>query len=353
MRRIDEKISKTLALLGAEGRLRRLPEVETRGRHAIFGGKKLLNLSSNDYLGLGGDEELWAEFHRRKGEFLGGGFEFSASSSRLLTGNHPSYIILEKKLSALHGGRAALALNSGYHANVGIIPALAGPKDLILSDKLNHASIIDGILLSGAKFKRYRHLDCAALEEILGRERQNFENVFIITESVFSMDGDRADLKKLVALKKEYEAFLIVDEAHGVGVFGEKGLGLAEEADVAGEIDLVIGTFGKALCSAGAYAVMDASVRDYLVNTMRTLIFTTGLAPVNVAWSAFILEKSVKMGEKRGHLAKIGELLRRKIAEKGFKTLGDSQIVPLIVGENEKAVELAAKFREKGVLVFP
>ncbi|TAL18828.1 8-amino-7-oxononanoate synthase [bacterium] len=348
-----ERIKARLSGLEASGNLRELKNIEPIGKFALWEGKKYLNLSSNDYLGLGARPELIEEFYRPlAANPIDRKFALSASSSRLLTGNHPAYKELEARLGALYGGRSALVFNSGYHANVGMLPALAGPKDLILCDKLNHASIIDGMLLSGAKFRRYPHLGYEALEKILDASRGDFENVFIVTESVFSMDGDLADLKRLAGLKKKYGAVLIVDEAHAVGVFGENGLGLCEAQGVLTEIDIIIGTFGKALCSAGAYGIMSPEVRDFLVNAMRPLIFTTGLPPVSVAWSGFVLDKAAAMKEERERLSRLSAKLREGLARAGHKTLGDSQIVPLVVGENRPALALAERLREAGLLVF-
>lgn len=308
----------------------------------------LLNLSSNDYLGLSAMPELREEFYKNLQNCpTDETYALSSSSSRLLTGNHPGYLELEQTLSRMYNDRAALVFNSGYHANIGMLPALTTKKDLILCDKLNHASIIDGIRLADATFKRYPHLDYKALEKLLDKNSAQYDNIFIITESIFSMDGDAADLRKLVELKHKYEATLIVDEAHSVGVFGDTGCGLAEEQGVLNEVDIIVGTFGKAFCSAGAYAIMDEAIRDYLINKMRSFIFTTALPPVVVNWSRFILNKTVGMKKRRKHLFKISAKLRNAL-----NSIGDSQIIPFIVGENAAAVALSEKLRDAGLLVF-
>jgi 8-amino-7-oxononanoate synthase len=313
----------------------------------------LLNLSSNDYLGLAAMPGLQEEFYQGViNDPRSEAFALSSSSSRLLTGNHPAYTQLEDTLSDMYQGSKALVFNSGYHANIGILPALSSKGDLILSDKLNHASIIDGLRLSDAQFKRYPHLDYDSLERSLSSACGKYENIFIITESVFSMDGDLADLRKLVELKEKYNAVLIVDEAHSVGIFGEKGCGLAEAEGVIDKVDVIVGTFGKAFCSAGAYAVMDTAVKEYLINKMRSLIFTTALPPVVVSWSNFVLNKTSHMTERRENVLKLAEKLREGLRSAGFQTDGKSQIVPLIVGENAKAVALSEKLRNAGLLVF-
>ena len=197
----------------------------------------------------------------------------SSSSSRLLTGNFRVYDTLEERLAAMYGRESALVLSSGYHMNTGILPALCDKGTLILADKLVHASLIDGIRLSGARCIRYRHQDYS----------QDCDRIIIVTESIFSMDGDTAPLQRLVEIKRRCgKVMLYVDEAHAVGVRGERGLGLAEECGCIGDIDLLCGTFGKALASVGAYVICDSIIKEYLVNRMRTLIFTTAMPPVNL-----------------------------------------------------------------------
>ena len=251
-------------------------------------------------------------------------------SSRLLTGNCYYYSILENLLSGSYEREAALVFNSGYHANIGILPALVTKNDLILADKLVHASIIDGIRLSDSTIIRYRHNDMQQLEYILEKQRKNHEHVFIVTESVFSMDGDTADLKKLVELKKKHNTFLYVDEAHAIGVFGDKGLGLCEKENLIDQIDFIVGTFGKALASQGAFLVCDHIIREYLINTMRPLIFTTALPPFSLHWTICSLQQIIKMKAERENLLSLSRYLKEQLVSLGFETRGDSQIVPLI-----------------------
>jgi 8-amino-7-oxononanoate synthase len=266
------------------GRIRELRPLAGRsGCRVTWQGKRFLNLTSNDYLGLAGNARLLSRFYSsRTDENLFDRFGLGAASSRLLTGDIDTAHLLEEKLAEEYQRPAALLFNSGYHANIGILPALLGKGDLILSDKLNHASIHDGIQLCRAEHKRYRHCDYNHLQEILEAGRDRYGRVIIISESVFSMDGDVADLKQLVALKKKYGALLYVDEAHAVGLYGAKGLGKAEEQEVIHEVDFLMGTFGKAYASIGAFVVCDADIRDYLINHSRSLIFTTALPPVVV-----------------------------------------------------------------------
>lgn len=331
--------------------LRRLRDVEIRGAQIACNGRTLLNLSSNDYMGISADTALWQAFLAEESarDDFGGG----ACSSRLLTGNHPAYTSLENKLAQWYGTESALVLDSGYHANIGILPALAGPKDLILADKLVHASLIDGIRLSQAECVRFRHNDLAQLESLLEKRRGDYEQVFIVTESVFSMDGDLADLPKLAALKKRYDCLLYVDEAHAVGVRGNRGLGLAEETATLPDIDLLVGTFGKAVASQGAFVVCNNVFREYLVNTMRPLIFSTALPPTSMRWTEFAMEYLLGQNNARKHLAGISARLRRGLAENGLKTAGENHIVPLITDDNTKAVRLSDYLQDNGFFVLP
>lgn len=244
-------------------------------------------------------------------------------------------------------------LNSGYHANIGILPALAGKRDLIVADKLVHASIIDGLRLSEAEMLRFRHLDYEHLREILFNHREEYDNVFIVTESIFSMDGDVADLQELCDLKREYDTFLYVDEAHAVGVRGTNGLGCCEEQGCIDDIDFIVGTFGKAFASYGAFVVCDEMFREFLVNTQRSLIFTTALPPVNVAWTRFILNRMPDFYSYRMKLSGIAEQLRTTLANRGFETRGDSHIVPFLCGSNENSVYMSELFQDNGFFVLP
>ena len=346
-----DRIRTELDELKSLDRYRVLPDITARdGKDIEVNGERLLNLSSNDYLGLGDDNELLEGYGRRFRKSL---HAMTSSSSRLLTGNHPLYDQLEKALAALYGRQSAMVFNSGYHANIGILPALCNRHDLVLSDRLNHASIIDGMKIAEAPYQRYRHCDYDHLEELLEGAQGRFRQIFIVTESVFSMDGDLADLSRLVALKDKYGAFLIVDEAHGVGVFGERGLGLSETAGMVPQIDIITGTFGKALASTGAYAVMSSLVREYLLNTMRSFIFTTALPPVILGWSLLTLERQASMVSERAALLRLAARLRNELIGRGFDVPGESHIVPVVTGGNDLAVALAARLKDAGFLCMP
>ncbi len=317
--------------------------------YCIYKGQKMVNLSSNDYLGLATDENLKKEFNEllmQNTDWM----QFGSSSSRLLTGNTGLYDKTEALIKNWYGAESALFFNSGYHANTGILAALSDKGDLILSDKLCHASIIDGIRLSNADHIRYKHSDVNHIESILEKKRTNYNRVFIVSESIFSMDGDEADLRKLVELKQKYDAILYVDEAHAVGAVGNNGLGLCEVQNVVHDIDILVGTMGKAMASVGAYAVFGEQLRQMLINKARTLIFTTALPNINMAWTAFVIEKMPYFVEQRQKLAQLSKSAKQNInIENSFQGF----IIPHIVGENEVAVKLSEHLQKQGFLVFP
>lgn len=342
--------SQILTSLQASGNLRKLPEVVHRGKWIEKEKQRMLNLSSNDYLGLAARTDLRDEFLARIKETE---LPFSSTSSRLLTGNYSVYTDLERLLSDRFNRETALLFNSGYHANTGILPALADKQTLILADKLVHASIIDGLLLSGTPFQRYKHNDYNHLEQLLTKTSGQYEQTVIVTESIFSMDGDTADLRQLVVLKKKFpDVMLYVDEAHAVGVRGPNGLGMAEEQGCIADIDLLVGTFGKALASMGAYLLCSKTIRDYLVNTMRPLIFSTALPPVQIAWTHFLFEKLPGFTAERVRLGENSSLLSEALKGKGGE-ISSSHIVPYIIGENEACLQKALELQRKGFYCLP
>ena len=344
------KYEERLRVLATSGNLRELPEMEHQGKWILHAGKRMLNLSSNDYLGLSGNPELRAEFLATPAARWE---PFSSSSSRLLTGNFPVYEALEREIARSFERETALLFNSGYHANTGILPALADKRTLILADKWVHASIIDGILLSGAPFQRYRHNDYEQLERLLRKNATDYEIIIIVTESLFSMDGDVADLRRLIALKRAYPHILLyVDEAHAIGVRGERGLGIAEEQDCIQEIDLLVGTFGKALASMGAYVVCSSVLRSYLINTMRPLIFSTALPPFQIAWTRFVWERIPEFSAERERLRSLSVRLAHALQGKGGE-ISQSHIIPFIVGESPDCVLKAEELRRKGFYCLP
>ena len=339
--------------LRQQGNFRQFRSNQQQGKTIEIQQQQMLNLSSNDYLGLASDLRLREQFFD---ETPNAQRLMSASSSRLLTGNFPAYEQLEATLTQLFHGRAALLFNSGYHMNIGILPALADAKTLILADKLVHASMIDGIRLSSAKYLRYRHNDLAHLQQLLTQYHadDNYERIIVVTESIFSMDGDETDLAALVALKQHFaKVMLYVDEAHAIGVRGQQGLGCAEQYGVIDAIDFLVGTFGKAVASVGGYLICDPIIRDYLINRMRPLIFSTAQPPICMAWTQFMLNQIVHMQAQRQHLAALSQSIQQGIQAKGFACPSTSQIVPVIIGDSTATVSKAQQLQTAGFYVMP
>ena len=340
-----------LIQLEQTGNLRGLPGIELDGKWIHLDEKKMLNLSSNDYLGIASDQKMRQDFLSNLDIDKA---IFSSSSSRLLTGNYPVYQKVEHLLTDLYKKESALVFSSGYHMNMGILPAIADKNTLILADKLVHASIIDGIRISSAQCIRYRHQDYRQLEELLDKHHAGFRSMIIVTESIFSMDGDVSPLPLLVQLKKKYpNTFLYVDEAHAVGVRGLNGLGIAEEEDCIPEIDLLCGTFGKAFASMGGFVVCSKIFRDYLINRMRTFIFTTALPPIQLEWSFFVLNQMINMKEERMRLRKSSQKVKEALEGKGFTSTSSSHILPVVIGDSKETILKAGEMQRKGFYMLP
>jgi 8-amino-7-oxononanoate synthase len=350
---LHQQLVEQLAEIEQQGQMRHLVPVThlDHGRIEI-GGRTYLNLAGNDYLGLAANRELAARFFAGQNDAnLLERYGLGSTASRLMTGNTLPYMELERQLCALYETEAALVFNSGYHLNIGILPALSGKQDLILADKLCHASLIDGMRLSRAKVLRYPHLDYRAIEQILAKDRERFRQVFIVTESIFSMDGDTADLAELVRIKERFRAALYVDEAHGVGIRGQSGCGLAEEQGVHHEIDILTGTFGKAYGGQGSFVVGSRLLIEYLLNSASPHIFSTGLPPVSVHWLCFVLRQIPLMQEQRAKVEQMAERFRIVLRAAGLRTDGSSNIVPVLVGDAARAVAAAERICEAGYWV--
>ncbi|PHR25256.1 MAG: 8-amino-7-oxononanoate synthase [Desulfotalea sp.] len=348
-------LSDELAHLKKHGRLRQLDAVsEKQGCNVVIREQKLLNLSSNDYLGIAGDKELHHRFYAcLNSDSLLVNYGMGAASSRLLTGDTTNSHLLEDLIKTSYAKEACLLYNSGYHANIGILPALTGKADLILSDKLNHASIVDGMRLSAAKFIRYRHCDYEHLRALLEKQRKSYRRVIIVSESVFSMDGDVADLGALVEIKNHFACQLYIDEAHSVGLYGEKGLGMAEQQNQLEDIDFLVGTFGKAFASVGAFLLCSERVNQYLINKSRSLIFTTALPPIITSWNIFIFSQLAQFSQQRKKLKRISDLLRKTLRDRQLQTAGTTNIIPVIIGDDQRTVKLSEAMREQGYLMLP
>lgn len=305
--------------------------------------REMVNFSSNDYLGLS-KHPLMVE---RSSEYL---HKYGAGStaSRLVCGSYDCFHRVEEKLAAFKGAERALVLNSGFQANVSLIPALADKNSLIVSDSLNHASIIQGVLSSRCRVAKAPHNDIAAVRKILEENRGGgHSRTLIVTESVFSMDGDIGNIKALSGLAREFDAFLMVDEAHATGVFGPKGAGLCHGLPV----DLVMGTFGKALGSFGAYAACSERMYHYLVNRCGGFIYSTALPPSVIGAVDAALELVPEMDAERKALLENSAFLRESLEALGFSTgASQSQIVPVIIGGEAEALSLSAHLSDNGVL---
>lgn len=321
-----------------------------RGRQSArveLAGRDTLLLCSNNYLGLAEHPAL-----ARGAQQALESFGTSSGASRLVSGTMELHDRLEEALADFKRTEAALLFNSGYAANTGIIPVLVGKGDTVFSDRLNHASIIDGILLSGAKMIRYPHNDTAALERIL-EQRRGSGRCLIVTDGVFSMDGDIARYRELVGLKRRYDALLMVDDAHGCGVMGEEGRGSAAMCGVADAVDIHVGTFGKAFGSYGAYAALSAELRELMINRSRSFIFSTSLPPavLGATLAALELIRSEAGDSLRARLQENTALFRKTLSQAGLTLQGATQIVPIIVGEAAMAMGLSEALLQEGIYV--
>ena len=337
-----------LQALRAEGLYRSTRLIRgAQGSRVEVDGREVLLLCSNNYLGLADHPSL------KRAAVQGVAFGVGSGASRLVSGNMELHEKLEARIAAFKGTERSLLFNSGYAANTGIVSALVGRGDAIFSDRLNHASIVDGAQLSRAGFYRYPHRDMAALERLL-QEKGGKGRRLIVTDGVFSMDGDLAPLKTLVQLARSYDALLMVDDAHGCGVLGATGRGSAELCGVLDGIDIQMGTLGKGFGSFGAYAAASGTICDYLVNKSRSFIFSTSLPPAVLAASLAALElvDSPEGARLRAQLAANVALFKGRLAGYGFDLMGsETQIVPVFVGPAETTMEFSRKLLERGVFV--
>lgn len=319
------------------------PLVPACGVTVLADGREMVNFSSNDYLGLSKHPFLV----ERASEYLHK-YGAGATASRLVCGSYDCFHRVEEKLAAFKGTKRALVLNSGFQANVSLLPALADKNSLIISDSLNHASIIQGALLSRCKVVKAPHNDIAAVRKTLEENRgAGHSRILIVTESVFSMDGDIGNIEALSGLAREFDALLMVDEAHATGVFGPNGAGLCHGLSV----DLVMGTFGKALGSFGAYAACSDKMYHYLVNRCGGFIYSTALPPSVIGAVDAALDLVPKMDAERKNLADNSLFLRESLNALGFSTgASQSQIVPVIIGGEAETLSLSAHLSDNGVL---
>ncbi len=338
------EIAERLEELRDQGLYRRLRLIGgPQGPRVTLDGNQVLLLCSNDYLGL-------ANHPRVKGAAAEAAMRWGAGAgaSRLISGNMQPHSRLEKRLAAFKGYESALLFGSGYLANTGTIAALAGNGEVVFSDELNHASIIDGCRLSRAETFVYRHGDVEHLS--WGLRKAGERAALIVTDGIFSMDGDVAPLAELVTLARRHDCRLMVDEAHATGALGPGGRGSVAAAELSGEVDVVIGTLGKALGSYGAYVCTDRETTDYLLNTARSFVFSTALPPPVAAAGLAALEVLESQPDRVGRLTANAATLRQALIDEGLAVGGsETQIVPVAVGDANATMELSGRALERGV----
>jgi len=331
-----------------EGLYRTLQSLETaQAPVVVVGGKRVIQFSSNNYLGLANHTAL-----KRAAQEAIERYGVGTGASRLIAGNPELYEQLEKNLARFKGTESAIVFPTGYQTNVGTIAALMGESDLIFSDALNHASIVDGCRLCGAKVIIYPHRDLNALEQLIKTAPQA-KNRMIITDGVFSVDGTIAPLPGLVELAQRYECWLMVDEAHATGVLGNRGRGTAEHFGVEHEVDIHMGTFSKALGSLGGYVAGSKNLIDFLINKSRSLIYTTGLPPAVLAVNCAALDLVENGLGLRKALWERVVFFRNELNKLGFNTFSsEAQIIPVIIGDPVKTMEVFQYLFSRGVLAY-
>jgi len=315
-----------------------------QGPEIVIDNRRVILMCSNNYLGLAGHPAL-ADAASRAALELGVG----AGASRLISGTMELHCELERRLAKFKSAERCVLFNSGYQANVGVLSSVAGKDDVIYSDELNHASIVDGARLSGATIRVYPHLDSDALDKMMSAETIEGRKV-IVTDGVFSMDGDLAPIEELADLKTRHNALLVVDEAHATGVVGPEGRGLAAQYGLDQRVDIIVGTLGKALGSFGAFATGSAEIIDWLINTARSFVFTTALPPPVIAASLAALRIIEREPERIETLKRSASYMRTGLAEAGLDVEpGEIPIIPLVAGDAHKTLAFASELFEEGV----
>ncbi|MBF0227127.1 MAG: 8-amino-7-oxononanoate synthase [Desulfobacterales bacterium] len=333
-------IKNDLNALEKANQLRNLRDVNPVSEAIIeINGNRLINFSSNDYLGLSKHPLL----KQRSIEFIER-YGTGSTASRLVCGSYLCFKEIEEKLAILKKTERSLIFNSGFQANTSILASIADRGSLILIDRNIHNSLIQGAILSRGRIERFKHNDIKNLEKHLYQtKKEKYSKIFIIAESVYSMDGDKADIDALIEISKEFKAILIVDDAHGMGIFGEKGMGSA----LGNDIDLIIGTFGKSCGSFGAYIACSEEMRKYLINKCSGLIYSTALPPSVLGAIDGALEIIPFMENNRKKILENAQFLRNRLNKAGFDTgMSNTNIIPIIVGDSEKVLELS-KYLEK------
>jgi 8-amino-7-oxononanoate synthase len=345
---LDEALEAEVRSLERAGLRRRLWEVERRrGAEVRREGRSLVDFSSNDYLGLASDPRV---ANAVAGALRDGGV--GAAAARLISGNHPLHEALERELACFKRAEAALLFGSGYLANCGALPALAERGDILYSDALNHASLIDGCRLSRAEVRVFPHADLDALEEMLRDDSRRFRRRWIVADAVFSMDGDLFPLGRAVEIARRHGAWIYLDDAHGTGVLGADGRGAAEHWGVEGEVEVTLGTLGKALGGSGAFLAGSRTMREWLLNRARSFVFTTGTPPALAAGTLEALRIVKEEPGRRARLREHAHHLRRGLRALGREVEdGPGHIVPVRIGDARGCVQVGQALAERGFLV--
>lgn len=348
---LPDFIGQELSEIKDAGLYRYLHHVEgPQGPRVRMDGREVILLCSNNYLGLANHPEV-----KRAAIEAIERYGLGAGASRLISGSMEPHKELEERLAKFKGTEAALVFNSGYHANIGIISSLVGRGDVIFADKLNHASIVDACILSRAEVKRYPHCDLNGLERFLKnalRTTYHASRKLIITDGVFSMDGDIAPLRELSELAERYGCMLMVDDAHAVGVLGANGRGTLEYLGIENPNIVQMGTLGKALGSFGAYVVGSKKLIDYLINKARSFIYTTALPPAVCAATIRVLEVIEREPSLRKGLWDRVEYLRKGLKASGLNTLmSETHIIPIFIGDADRTMEVSRRLLERGVFI--
>jgi 8-amino-7-oxononanoate synthase len=343
---VESRASTLLDALRARGTHRQMRVMAgAQSTRMSVDGRNALLFAGSNYLDLAHHPEVVEAAANAASEF-----GCAAGGSRLINGNLEIHEALESELAEFFGTEAALVFSTGYMANVGVIPALARQGDLVISDELSHASIIDGCRLSQAEVRVFPHGDLDCLEKVLRETASTQREVLVVVDGIYSMDGDLAPLAELVPLAKRWGATVLVDDAHGTGTLGATGRGSAELCGVHADVDILLGTLGKSLGSFGAFVAGSRALRDLLVNTARSFIFSCALAPPQVAAARAALEVMQREPWRREQLSQNSDQLRNGLAERGISTTpSTTHILPVIVGSNDATMELCERLLEGGV----
>ncbi len=347
MNSLDSFLCQEITELKQQGLYRILRRIDSiQGPTVVIDGREVILLCSNNYLGLANHPILINAQIGASKEFGTG-----ACASRLISGNMLLHERLEKRIAEFKECESAIVFSTGYMANLGVITSLVRKGDLVISDRLNHASIIDGIRLSGAEFRVYPHKDIGRLEQLLKHSSNRFRRTLIITDGIFSMDGDIAPLPEIIKVSKRFNAILMVDDAHATGVLGKTGRGTKEYYNIKEGLDIVMGTFSKAFASLGGFIAGSKVLIDYLRNKARSFIYSTGLPPSVLASSLAAIDVIEKEPELRQRLWKKVKRIKNDLKSLGFDTMeSQTQIIPVLIGKEDLTMKMSELLFKEGIL---